>query len=97
MFDAVQLVCLCVLSLCRMLIIIMQDGASVLVAVKTCKSDDDPTRTDQLLKEAGSFAFYSLILSLTLIFCCFQQVYDRLSLDSRFHALLSNARIISCT
>jgi len=23
------------------------------VAVKTCKSDDDPSRTDQLLKEAG--------------------------------------------
>jgi len=33
--------------------IIIQDGSNILVAVKTCKSDDDPTRTDQLLKEAG--------------------------------------------
>jgi len=31
------------------------------VAVKTCKSDNDPTRTDQLLKEAGLCYFYSLI------------------------------------
>jgi len=53
-FYTMQLVCLCILILCCML---MQDGASVLVAVKTCKSDDDPTRTDQLLKEAGLFAF----------------------------------------
>jgi len=38
-----------------------QDGANIHVAVKTCKSDDNPTRTDQLLKEAGLHYFHTLI------------------------------------
>jgi len=34
-------------------IMMMQDGSNVPVAVKTCKSDGDHTKTDQLFKEAG--------------------------------------------
>jgi len=37
--------------------VMTQDGTKMLVAVKTCKSDDDLARTDQLLKEAGQCYF----------------------------------------
>jgi len=51
------------------LLISNQDGAVVLVAVKTCKSSDNATRTDQLLKEAGS-SYIILEISIILVYRC---------------------------
>ena len=34
--------------------------------------------------------------SLSSVCCCFQQVHDRLSVDSSFHAFLSDAKSFEC-
>jgi len=44
-------------------IAVIQDGSSIAVAVKTCKADDDPSRADQLLKEAGLYSLCSVLSS----------------------------------